>query len=129
MIKVIHRLSTLIFSWRTRKIDLKVVSTTFVLVYFLSLNESTCQSKKKFFISLQKLFSFSRKSNFRILHFQISWCHQMPKHKTRNTLHLITWEVNSLLMKFSQFMSYSQTCIRQPLLGPFKNGCLGQVVI
>ena len=41
MIKVIHRLSTLIFSWRTRKIDLKVVSATFVLVYFLSLNEST----------------------------------------------------------------------------------------
>ena len=27
---------------------------------------------KMFFISLQKLFSFSRKSNFRILHFQIS---------------------------------------------------------
>ena len=33
---------------------------------------------KVFFISLEKLFSLSRKSNFRILHFQISWRHQMP---------------------------------------------------
>ena len=30
----------------------------------------------------------------------------MPKHKTRNTFYWITWEVNSLLMKFGQFMSY-----------------------
>ena len=50
-----------------------------------------------FFISLQNLFSFSRKSNFRILHFQISWCHQhMFKHKTRNTFHWMTWEVNTI---------------------------------
>ena len=49
-----------------------------------------------FFISLQKLFLFSRKSNFRILHFQISWRHQMHKHKTRNTFHWITWEVNTV---------------------------------
>ena len=39
---------------------------------FLDLNESTCQVKKNVFISLQNLFSFSRKSNFDILHFQIS---------------------------------------------------------
>ena len=52
--------------------NLKVVSATFVLVCFLSLNESTCQTRKSVFISLQKLFSFSRKSYFRILHFQIS---------------------------------------------------------
>ena len=51
---------------------------------------------KTFFISLQKLFSFWRKSNFRILDFQISWRHQMPKHKTRNTFHWITWEVNTV---------------------------------
>ena len=35
-----------------------------------------------FFISLWKLFSFSGKSNFSILDIQISWGHQMPKHKT-----------------------------------------------
>ena len=51
---------------------------------------------KMFFISLQKLFLFSRKSNFSILDFQISWRHQMPKHKTRNIFHWITWEVNTV---------------------------------
>ena len=40
---------------------------------------------KMSFISLQKLFPFSRKSNFRILDIQTLWRHQMPKHKTRNT--------------------------------------------
>ena len=55
---------------------------------FLGQNKSTCQIKRKmFFISLQNLFSFLRKSNFRILHFEISWHHQIPKHKTRNTFH------------------------------------------
>ena len=53
---------------------------------FLSLNKSPCQTRKFFFyISLQKLFSFSWKSNFRILNFQIWWRHQMPKHKAKNT--------------------------------------------
>ena len=28
-----------------------------------------------------------------------------------------------------EVMLISQTCIRQPLLGPLKSGCLGQVVI
>ena len=45
------------------------------------------------FNSLLKLLSFSRKSNFRILEFQISWRHLMPKHETRNTFYWITWEV------------------------------------
>ena len=45
-----------------------------------------------FFISLEKLFSFSRKSNFRILDIQISWHYQMPKHETRNTFYWITWK-------------------------------------
>ena len=49
-----------------------------------------------FFISLQDLFSFLRKSNFRIRQFQISWRHQISKHKTRNTFHWITWEVNTV---------------------------------
>ena len=30
----------------------------------------------------------------------------MPKHKTRNAFHRITRDVNSLLMKFGQLMSY-----------------------
>ena len=73
------------------------MSTTFLLVCFLSLSKSTWLGKM-FFIALQKLSLFSRKSNFRILHFQISWRYQMPKHKTRNK--------HSLVMKFGQFMSY-----------------------
>ena len=54
---------------------------------FLSLNKKIVKLGKMFFIWLQKHISFSRKSNFRILNLQISWRHQMPKHKTRNTFH------------------------------------------
>ena len=43
---------------------------------------------------LQKLFPFSSKSSLRILDIQISWRHQMPKHRIRNTFYWITWEVN-----------------------------------
>ena len=73
---------------------------------FLDLDLALVKWRKMFFISHQNLFSFLRKSNFRILHFQISWHHQMPKHERRNTIHWITWEVNSLLMRCGQFMSY-----------------------
>ena len=59
---------------------------------FWSLNESTCQTRKNDFILLQKLFLFLRISNFRILHFQISSHHQMPKHEERNLFPWITWE-------------------------------------
>ena len=50
---------------------------------------------KNVFISLQKLFSFSRKWNFRLLYIQILWRHQMPKHK-RNTFSWITREVKTV---------------------------------
>ena len=72
---------------------LKVVSTTFLLVCFLSWKGSTCETRKNVFISLQKLFSFSRKSNFRILDILVSLRHQVPKHKTRNTFFWLTWEI------------------------------------
>ena len=35
--------------------------------------------EKKVFLSLQKLFSFSRKSNFSFKVIQILWRHQIPK--------------------------------------------------
>ena len=63
---------------------------------------------KNFFISLQKLFSFSRKSNFRILDIQTSWCQQMPK--TRNTFY---W-------KFGQFISYYK---QKNFIKKFKKNC------
>ena len=57
-------------------------------------------------MSLQKLFSFSRKPTFRILDIQVSWRNQMPKHKAGNTFYWITWEINTLIIKFGQFVSY-----------------------
>ena len=63
----------------TAYLFLKVVSATFLVV-----TKALVRLGKMIFISLQKLFSLSRKSDFRILDFQISWHHQMSKHKTRN---------------------------------------------
>ena len=107
----------------------KVVSATFLLVCFLSLNENTCQFKKMFFILLQKICSLWRNSKFRIVGIQISWRHQMTKHKARNTFYWITWKVNSLLMKYGQFISYykrrylikkyTKTTSWKLVLGPF----------
>ena len=51
---------------------------------------------KIFFISVQKLFLFSRKWDFRILDFQISWHHEMPKHEKRNTFYWIIWKINKV---------------------------------
>ena len=39
-----------------------------------------------------------RKTKFRILDIQISWRHQMPKHKARITFYWITWEVNTVCL-------------------------------
>ena len=52
--------------------------------------------KKSFYFTSKALFVLSRKSNFRDLDVQIAWCHQMPKHKTRNTFYWITWEINTV---------------------------------
>ena len=83
--------------WRLGMIWLfKVVSTTFLLVCFLSLNESTCQTRKNAFYFTSKALFVLEKTNLSILDFQISWCHQMPKHKTRNTFCWITWGVNTV---------------------------------
>ena len=79
-------------------ICLKIVSTAFLQVCFLI-----------FLLIPQKLFSFSRKSGVNNLDFQISWRHQMIKHKTRNTFLLNNLgSKHSLLMKFGQYMSYSK---------------------
>ena len=55
--------------------------------FFKSKKRAFVKLRKMFVISLQMLFSFSRKSKFRILDIQILWRHQMPKHKTRNTFY------------------------------------------
>ena len=75
---------------------LKVLSATCFLVCPFSLKGALVKLRRMFFISLQKLFLFSRKSNFRILDIQIPWRYQMSKHKTRNIFYWITWEVNTV---------------------------------
>ena len=92
---IFSRRDNLCEKWRNSKFEtikwiFKVVSTTFLLICF--------QIWKRTFVKLglQKLFLFSRKSNFRILGMQISRFHQMPKHKARNTFYWITWEVNTV---------------------------------
>ena len=72
--------------------NLKVVSATFLLVCLGT--RALVILGKMFFISLQKAFSYLKKSHFSILDFQISWHHQMPNHKTTNTFYWITLEVN-----------------------------------
>ena len=70
--------------------SLKFLSATCLLVYFLSLKESTCKTKKK------KLFQFRspfRSKKNQILEFQMFKFH---KHKTRNTIYWITWEVHTV---------------------------------
>ena len=62
----------------------------FCCYIFQSWKRSLLKLGRKFFVSLQKLFLVPRKSEYRILHIQISWCHQMPKHKTRNTCYWVT---------------------------------------
>ena len=37
--------------------------------------------------------------------------------------------LSETLFKKSFRYEYNQTCIRGPLLGPIKSGCLGQVVV
>ena len=72
---------------------------------FLKSKKELLWNWKNVFISFQKVFPFSRKSKFRILDIQISWCYQIPKDKTRNRFYWITCK-HSLLMKLDQFLPY-----------------------
>ena len=70
----------------------------FTSLFFQSNREHLWNLEKKF-ISLQKLFSFARKSNFWILDIQIYdviKCLKIKMHETRNTFYWTTWEVNTI---------------------------------
>ena len=69
----------------------------FAILFFKSERKvSTLETRKSFlFISLQKLFSLLRYSNFRVLESWISWRDQIGKQKTRNTFYCITLVVNN----------------------------------
>ena len=74
---------------------LKAVSATFLLIFFLRLKESTCETRKNDFYFTSKAL-FLRWSNFNFSDIQISVRNQMPKQETRNTYYWITWEVNTV---------------------------------
>ena len=79
---------------------LKVVSTIFLLVCFLSLHERTYQIGKIFTWEALFVLEIIKLT----LYFQISWSLQMPYAWSKNLFHWTTWEINSLLMKFDHFM-------------------------
>ena len=67
------------------------------------------------FVLLQKLFSFSRKSKFRILDIQISWRYQMPEHKKYILLNnlgcknfLLIWSFCVILQKKKNYQRILQ---------------------
>ena len=100
---------------------LKVVSATFLLVCFLSLNENTCQTRKKnFLFHLKSLF---RSQENQILEFYVLKFHDVIKclsikqeiHFTNNL-----GSKHSLLMKFGQFMSYEK---RKNFIKKFYQNC------
>ena len=76
--------------------NLKVVSTTFVVVCFVSLKEDTCEMRKGSFCYWDDQIDF--------LDIHMFWCHQMAKHETLITFYWISSEINNVLMKFGQFM-------------------------
>ena len=51
-------------SFGKKEIFLKVVSATFLLVYFLSLNENTCQTRKNAFYFTSKVLFVLEKIKF-----------------------------------------------------------------
>ena len=65
-------------------------------LFLSSLNESTCQTRKNVFYFTSKAPFLKIFKSFKILHYQISWCHQIFNHKTRSTFHWITWKVNTV---------------------------------
>ena len=75
---------------------LKVASSAFSLVCFVSWKESTCETRKNVFYFTWKVFSFLRSSSLNFSDIQRLWRHQIPMHKTRNTFYWITCEVNTV---------------------------------
>ena len=77
-------------------IMLKVVSIAFLLVCFVCLKDSTCETRINAFYFISKALLVLEIIKFNVLDIQISWRHQMPKHETRNTYYWITWEVSAI---------------------------------
>ena len=51
------------------------------------------------------------------------------KMKKKPKVYQKSWLYTILFLRYGMWWMYSQTCIRQPLLGPLKSGCPGQVAL
>ena len=101
---IVKLLFTNVLLNKTINIMLKgCVCYIFGSLFFKSIKEHMWNSEKCFLFHFKSSFCSQEKSDLSILDIQISWSHQMPKHKA-NIFYWITWKVNSLLMKFGQLL-------------------------
>ena len=89
---------------------LKVVSATFLLVCFLSLNKSTCQCRKNVFYFTSKALFVLKKIKFQNSTFSnvMASSNAWPQNKKHISLNNLGSKY-ILLMNFGQFMSYYNT--------------------
>ena len=78
--------------------SLKVLSATFLLVsFFISLKESSVKLGIIFFLfHFKSSFCYQKNQFLEFSDIQVSWQHQMHKHKTKNTFYWINLKVNSV---------------------------------
>ena len=78
----------------------KVVSPTFLLVWFSSLKESFCETRKNVFCHFKSCFCSPEIQSLEFLDVnfwtKISWRHKMLQYQTSNTFYWITWKINTV---------------------------------
>ena len=74
----------------------KVVSPTFLLVWFSSLKESFCETRKNVLCHFKSCFCSPEIQSLEFLNIQISWRHKMLQYQTSNTFYWITWKINTV---------------------------------
>ena len=93
-------LKTRICNLRTRKLLIVClfkgsVCYIFASLFFKSKREQLWNLENVFYFASKSLFIL-KKIKFQNFRYSNSWRHQMPKNETRNALHWITWEVNTV---------------------------------
>ena len=100
---------------------LKVVSATFLLVCFLSLNESTCQTRKNVFCFALKALFVLEKIKFLSSTFSNFMTSSSALALNKNTFHWINWEVNTVSEIWPVYVTLQKKKFRQKIqqkLGP-----------
>ena len=99
--------TTLDPNWIDKMEHLKVVSTTFLLVCFVCLKQSTWERKKNVFYFTSKALLIFEIIKFK--HFRYSYIMTSSNAQAWNTKHILLNNLGSkrsLVMKFGQFMQY-----------------------